>query len=182
MNYVTVHQETDLLICKECKFALIPSRINTHFSGTPHQLQPRIRRQIEVDISHINGLVKTQSEIEAKIQSFLEIFDNTYSIPELAIYSDGLACSYCSFIARSRVPIQEHLKDIYDWENPRKSGQRKKNFKNDPWKTNVLYQRFFESNSKKEYFRVNSIRASPTSISIRSRVEESRRESFLSSS
>ena len=132
MNYVTVHQETDLLICKECKFALIPSRINSHFSGTPHQLKPRIRRQIELDISYIDDLVKSQSEIEAKIQSFLETFDNTYSIPELAIYSDGLACSHCSYITRSLRPIQNHYRDYHDWKNPRKSGQRKKNSKNDP--------------------------------------------------
>ena len=181
MNYVTVHQETDLLICKECKFALIPSRINTHFSGRPYQLNPGLRRQIEIDISHIDDLVKTPSEIEAKIQSFLETFDNTYSIPELAIYSDGLACSYCSFISRSRVPIQEHLKDIHDWENPRKRGQRKKNSLQDPWEINVPCQRFFKSDPEKQYFRVNSIRASPIRIPTRPRVERSRRERSSSS-
>ena len=75
---------------------------------------------MEVDISYIDNLVKSQLEIKAKIQSFLEKFNNTYLIPKLAIYSNELACSHCLYITRLLRPIQNYYRDYYNWENPRK--------------------------------------------------------------
>ena len=46
MNYITIYRETGLLIYKDCKFTLISSRINTHFSINSHKLKPDIRTQI----------------------------------------------------------------------------------------------------------------------------------------
>ena len=77
MDYIIIHQETGLLICKDCKFALIPSRINRYFSINPHRLNPQIRSQIENYIAHINydNLVTYDHEIKPRIQTFLESFD-----------------------------------------------------------------------------------------------------------
>ena len=105
MDYILVHEETRLLICKECKFALTPSRINRHFTGEPHRLNPTIRRQIIDDISHIDYLVDDDQEVKSNIEKFLESFNNSSFIPQLALYEDGLACSKCSYISRSRRPI-----------------------------------------------------------------------------
>ena len=176
MDYITIHRETGLLICKECRFALIPSRIDRHFSKNPHKLKPNIRTQIETYISQSNSdnLVTNNQEIRSTIQRFLNSFDQTSVIPELAIYSDGLGCSYCSYISRSRRPIQDHYKDVHDWENPRIRGRKKRSTENDPWETNVPCQQFFKSEPGKGYFRVNSIRASPSRIPIRPRIEISR--------
>ena len=176
MDYITIHRETGLLICKDCKFALIPSRINTHFSNNPHKLKPEIRSQIENYISQSNSdnLITSDQEISSIIERFLNFFDQTPIIPDLAIYSDGLGCSYCSYISRSERSIQNHYKDIHNWENPRIRG-RKKKFKNDdPWEHNVPCQQFFKSEPGKRFFRVYSIRASPSRISIRPRIEISR--------
>ena len=114
MDYVIVHQETGLLICKECKFALIPSRINSHFSGLPHRLKPHIRNQIEIDISHIDGLVNSHQEIKSRVERFIESTYNINPLSKLAIYSDGLEYSYYSYISRSISPIKKHLKDVYN--------------------------------------------------------------------
>ena len=139
MDYITIHRETDILICKSCKFALIPSRINTHFRDSPHRLNPTIRSEIEDYISYIfSDIITEEHEIQPRIQTFLKSFDHTSFISELAIYSDGLACPYCSYISRSRRPIQSHLKDFHDWENPRIRGRKKKSNENDPWNINVL--------------------------------------------
>lgn len=106
MDYITIHSETGLLICKDCKFALIPSRINRHFLGNPHKLNPTIRSQIEDYISHIySDLVTEEQDIKSRIQIFLNSFDHTSFVPGLAIYSDGLACPDCSYISRSSRPI-----------------------------------------------------------------------------
>ena len=183
MDYITIHQETGLLICKDCKFALIPSRINRHFSISPHRLNPQIRSQIENYIAHINhdNLVTYDHEIKPRIQTFLESFDQSSFISKLAIYSDGLACPNCSYISRSINPIQTHLKEYHDWENPRIRGRKKKSNENDPWNINVSCQQFFRSGLGSEYFRVNSNRASPISVPIRPRIEISREEESNSS-
>lgn len=68
MNYITIYSETDLLIYKDCKFALIPSRINRHFLENPHKLNPTIRSQIEDYISYIySNLVTEEQDIKSRI-------------------------------------------------------------------------------------------------------------------
>ena len=43
MNYITIYRETDLLIYKDCKFALIPSRIDRYFLKNLYKLKSNIR-------------------------------------------------------------------------------------------------------------------------------------------
>ena len=116
MDSIIIHYETGLLICKDCKFALIPSRINTHFKDSPHKLKPLDRTLIENYISQLdnNNLVTHNREIKSRIQIFVESFDQTSSIPKLAIYSDKVIYFYCSYISRSRRSIQNYLKEIYN--------------------------------------------------------------------
>ena len=142
MNYITIHSETGLLICKDCKFALIPSRIDRHFTRNPYNLKPHIRTQIKEYISHlhIHNLITKDSEITSSIQLFLESFDQTSFIPKLSLYSDELGCSQCSYTSRSTRPIQNHLREYHDWENTRIRGRKKKSYENNPWKINVSCQ------------------------------------------
>ena len=183
MDYITFHRETGLLICKDCKFALIPSRINRHFSKNPHKLKPQTRSEIENYISQLNSnnLITSDSEIRPIIERFLNSFNQTPIIPDLAIYSDGLSCSYCSYISRSRRPIQDYYREIHNWENPRVRGRKKKSKNDDPWEHNVSCQQFFKSGPGKQFFRVYSIRASPSRIPIRPRIEISRTRESSSS-
>ena len=105
MDSIIIHHETSLLICKDYKFALIPSRINTHFANSPHKLKPSNRTLIKNHISYLNNLVTHNHEIKSRIQTFLESFNSTSFIPYLTTYSDELAYSYCSYISRSKNPI-----------------------------------------------------------------------------
>ena len=116
MNSIIIHYKTNLLICKDCKFALIPSRINTHFKDSPHKLKPLDRTLIENNISQLdnNNLVTHNREIKSRIQIFIKSFDQTSSIPNSAIYSDEVIYSYCLYISRSRRSIQNYLKEIHD--------------------------------------------------------------------
>ena len=75
MDSIIIHHETGLLICKDCKFALIPSRINKHFRDSPHKLRPHNRTQIENHFSHIDNLVTHNHQIKSRIQTFLESID-----------------------------------------------------------------------------------------------------------
>ena len=116
MNSIIIYHKTGLLICKDCKFALIPSRINAYFRDSPYKLKSHNRTQIENHFSHLDNsnLVIHDHEIKSRIQTFLESFDQTSYISNLAIYSDGVTCSYCSYTSRSHRSIQDHLKDIHD--------------------------------------------------------------------
>ena len=114
MNSIIIYYETNLLICKDCKFALIPSRINSHFKDSSHKLKPHNRTQIENYFSYIDNLVTHDHEIKSRIQIFLQSFDQTSSISNLAIYLNNYAYPYCSYISHSRRSIQNHLKEFHD--------------------------------------------------------------------
>ena len=181
MNSIIIYHETGLLICKDCKFALIPSRINKHFRDSPHKLRSHIRTQIENYFSHIDNLVTYDHQIKSRIQIFLESINQTSSISELAIYSNELACSYCSYISRSRRSIEDYLKAYHDWENSRIRGRKKKSNENNSWEINISCQRFFKFGFELDYFRVNSNRASPNKVSIGSSIKISRERDSSSS-
>ena len=114
MNSIIIHHETGLLICKDCKFAIISSRINKHFRDSPYKLRSHIRTQIENYFSHIDNLVTHDYQIKSRVQIFLESFDQISSISNLAIYLDEVIYSYYSYISRSHRSIQDHLKDIHN--------------------------------------------------------------------
>ena len=107
MDYITIHRETGLLICKDYKFTLIPSRINTHFLINLYKLKPDIRTQIQnyISQSNSNNLITNDQEIRSTIERFLNSFHQTPIISDLAIYLDGLGCSNCSYVSRSKRPI-----------------------------------------------------------------------------
>ena len=69
MDSIIIHHETGLLICKDCKFALIPSRINTHFKDSPYKLKSLDRTLIKNYISQLdsNNLVTHDYEIKSRI-------------------------------------------------------------------------------------------------------------------
>ena len=183
IDYIIIYRETGLLICKECKFALISARIDRHFTNNSYRSNRNIRVEIQRFISYINidNLVIEDREIRSRIDRFLEGFDSNSFIPELAIYLDGLACFSCSYVSRSRRSIQDYLKEIHNWENSRIRGRKKKSNENDPWQINVSYQQFFKSGPGSGYFRVNSNGASPIRIPERPRIEISREKDSSSS-
>ena len=103
MNSIIIYYKTNLLICKDCKFALILSRINIYFKNSPHKLKPHNRTQIDNYISYLDhdNLVTHNREIKSRIQIFLQSFNQISFIPNLALYLDEVAYSYCSYISHS---------------------------------------------------------------------------------
>lgn len=77
MNYVIVHEEINILICKECKFVIIFFRINIYFSGEPHQLNSQIRKKIENDISSFDNIININEGIKFNIENLFRFFDNS---------------------------------------------------------------------------------------------------------
>jgi len=151
MEFIAILGDTGFLACRECKYSILPTAIKSHFRRT-YQLSFDSREDIFSSIKNNASLVWDSKDlITMEIPSSFPYF-----FPELALYSDGLACQDCPYIVRSEKGIREHYKEIHDWENPRKKGRIPKNSTKDVlWITNSSYQQFFRSVPGRSYFRVN---------------------------
>jgi hypothetical protein len=49
-----------VIVCKECKYAVLPSHINMHFAGKPHKLEVDERRKIADEVAEVNGLITNE--------------------------------------------------------------------------------------------------------------------------
>ena len=144
--------DTGLLACSECKYSVLPSRISTHFQGTPHQLPPSERRKLAEDIFDISDIFRDSEDLEKlRIPSSFPYF-----FPELLLFQDGLACQECPYTIRTESAIIRHYKEVHSWKNPRRKGGKQRKIDDFPWKSNISCQRFFPAGPKSAYFRVNS--------------------------
>ena len=97
---------------------------------------------------------QTQSQAE-----FQNPAPNELPIPQLPVYTDGLACSYraCPYVCRNRDGIIKHCESVHEWVNPykrRRSG-RSRQARDYPWQTGVHCQRLFIRGVPQEYFEVD---------------------------
>ena len=151
MEYITKIEGTKFLACRECKFAILPTRIDYHFSHPPHSLPKDKRRQISSEIELISEIIRTPSELEKTeiISSF------PYFFTEIQLYQDGLACQDCLYITRHTQHIRDHYKEDHGWENPRTRGGKQREAIHLPWELNIPCQRFFLTPPQNQYFRVD---------------------------
>jgi len=155
MEYISILGDTGFIACKQCKYSIILSGLEAHFRLKPHQLALEVRGQILSEAQKYPNLIRSREEIkDSDIPSSFPFF-----FPDLALYSDGLACQDCSYIVRSEKTISKHYKDEHEWQNPRGKGRiPKTSLKSIPWASNISCQQFFHTPPGKSYFRVNSKR------------------------
>ena len=153
MDFISILGDTGLLACLRCKFSVLPSSIEFHFSNSPHRLSTDERRRITSEVEKYPELIRESSGLEEA--DFPTSFP--YFFPDLSLYSNGFQCRDYFFIGKERRSIVKHYREEHGWENPRKRGERlKKNEEEEiPWKSGVSYQRFFTKGSKSGYFQVN---------------------------
>ncbi len=156
MDFISILGDTGLLACLRCKFSVLPSSIEFHFSSSPHRLSTDERRRITSEIKKYPELIQNASGLEEV--DFPTSFP--YFFPDLSLYSDGFQCQDCFYLARERKTIIKHYREEHGWENPRSRGERidENEEKDVPWKSNVSCQRFFTRRAKSSYFQVNSRR------------------------
>lgn len=175
MEFISILGDTGLIACRECKFDILPSSIETHFQGNPHRVSKDDRNRIlsEVEKLH-NSLIWDRDELRD-----IEVSKSfPYFFPDLALYSDGFACQNCSYITRNIRVISRHYTDSHGWENPRGKGRISKNSSKDvPWKSGIYCQRFFHSTPGHFYFTVDPRRPFIEARSVRaSSIEEQEEE------
>ena len=153
MDFISILGDTGLLACLRCKFSVLPSSIDFHFSNSPHRLSPEERRQITSEIEKYPELIQNTSGLEEVDfpTSFL------YFFPDLSLYSNGFQCQECFYLSRDRRTIVRHYREEHEWKNPRSRGEKidENEEKDVPWESNVSCQRFFTRGVKSGYFQVN---------------------------
>ena len=63
MDHLTHLPEFRVVVCKECKYAVLPSHIDTHFATKPHKLSKKERQKIEDEASEISGLIGNEETL-----------------------------------------------------------------------------------------------------------------------
>jgi Orsellinic acid/F9775 biosynthesis cluster protein D len=182
MEYFTHLPEFQVLICKKCEYAVLPSYIDSHFADREkHEVGKRERQRIINAVAEIDGLIENEEKLSYEFQ-----FPSPTSKPITALAkskNNGMQCTFnirggpCLYICCSLQQIQEHCWEVHRWKSKNKGGRpRKQRNQNQevPWRTGVHYQRFFKSGPKSGYFEVRAEEASPSSnsLSIASREDQ----------
>ena len=151
--------EFRVVVCKRCRYAILPSKINTHFAGKPHQLDVAERRRIVDEVSKVPDLITSEEDLQGE---FPFPAPSQRPVEGLAMPKrDGLQCTIevdgcvCGYICTKIDGIRRHCTEEHGWKSTRRGGRPKKGGKREDgiaWRTNVSCQRFFVYGPKSRDF------------------------------
>ena len=172
-----------MIICKECKHAVLPGHIDTHFTGKPHNLEPPERRRIAHEVAEADGLIGNEEALRRWDFPFPP--STTSPVEGLARpKTGGFQCNLgvtekeCKYVCFTIDGIRRHCIDKHQWKSTNKGGRGKKHAvhpaTNTPWRTGVKCQRFFIQGAKSGYFEVQATdpEQMPSRAQIRSRIDQ----------
>jgi hypothetical protein len=146
MEYFTHLPEFQVIICKECQHAVLPSHIDVHFVAKPqHGLEKKEQRRIIEAIVEIDGLIgneETLSQCEfpfplATSKPIAVLAEPKQDYIQCTFEVVGKVCQYiCSTIQR----MWNHCWEEHGWKSEDKGGRPKRrnhNNKNIPWRTDI---------------------------------------------
>jgi hypothetical protein len=141
--------EQRLVVCSECRHAVLPSNIDTHLMDKDtHNMPKEDRDQIIKEVRKIDGLI--QQKLELNSISFPKAYNPP--IPVLREpRGDGMKCQSqdaqgrpCNYIACQLQKIQKHYRQEHGWINPQKRGGQEAGREVEvPWKSGVHCPAFF---------------------------------------
>lgn len=116
-----------VVVCKDCHYAVLPPHINTHLRSKAHQFSPNQRQKVIAEVQKVKGLIQNTDELQASQFPYPTITDPPISALG-PIRSDGLKCQFttsqglpCSFIVCTLRKIQQHCEVMHMWKKDRKS-------------------------------------------------------------
>lgn len=139
-----------MIICNKCKYAVLPSQIDAHFTPQrPHGFVKQERERIAKEEAKVSALVLNEEAL--KQCEFQFPVDTAEPIPALeALQTRGLRCTFgceegevCFYVCRLRQQMQEHIWKQHNWKSKNKGGWPKKDahqaIPQVPWRTGVQY-------------------------------------------
>src|ERR1700761_705510 len=165
MDHIIHLPEFRVVVCKECKYAVLPSEIDSHFQRQrPHKFTKEARQKITTAVEQIHGLIQRQEEIAREFQFPI---DTAKPITVLAApRTNGFRCTFtieggktCPWVSANRKRIGEHSWEEHHWKSTNKGGWSQKKsstrvVQEVPWRIRVQYQRFFMHGPKSGFFEV----------------------------
>jgi Orsellinic acid/F9775 biosynthesis cluster protein D len=148
-----------LIVCSECKHAVLPSSVRTHMQDrTKHTTTKQELDQLIDRISLIPDLILAREELNNLIMPQV----SNPPIPQLRVPRiDGMKCQLwnkfeqCSYISCHLGAIQTHCKMQHNWNNQQQKGKRRNGKVYDiPWISGIHCQQFFVRGSGAQYFEV----------------------------
>ncbi|KAK6593640.1 hypothetical protein H4I95_11032 [Botrytis cinerea] len=161
-----------VVVCSECKYAVLPSHINAHLKDEGKHKAVKVGREhIVHEIQAIRGLKTKTAELNHLV--FPPIGNPPIPILQQP-RKDGLKCQLqneygtpCQYIACQLQKIQKHCRQVHQWENPQKKGRPETGREVQvPWRTGVHCQHFFVRGPGAQFFEVQAVESSPA-ISLR---------------
>jgi hypothetical protein len=156
--------EFQVIICKKCKYAVLPSQIDSHFTPQrPHGFTKQERGRIVKEVAKVNRLILNEEAL--KQCEFPFPVDTTEPMVALqAPQTNGLRCTFgsergftCPYMCSAVQKMQKHSLETHGWKSKNKGGRPKKDAPkpaNMPWRSGVSYQRFFVQGPKSGFFEV----------------------------
>lgn len=111
MEHIIHLPEYQVVVCKTCKYAILPKEIESHFQpDRPHGFTKQARQAIIERVAQIEGLIQDERELDAEEFPFPS--DTTDPIAVLAVpRSNGLRCTFigggreCSYVCGTKQNI-----------------------------------------------------------------------------
>jgi len=151
-----------IVVCSECKHAVLPSHVDAHLKDAEkHKAIKADRERIIREIQAIRGLKTKRVELNHLV------FPPASSPPIPTLQEprrDGFKCQLqdnysnpCAYIACHIQKIQEHCRQVHQWENPQKKGRPKTGKEVQvPWRSGVHCQHFFVRGPGAQFFEVQA--------------------------
>jgi hypothetical protein len=151
--------ELNLVICLDCKTAVLARQVKTHLVDPLHRQHFTLkeRRDISNQILEIPNIIKDADDLQNWKFPSPDAEPIPYLEPPL---HGGLGCNSCPHIGRDLRRIREHYRrdhsdvlEAYNSVDLSKLGQQ-----SHLWRNNVTYQRMFKSGQRSSWFEVARIR------------------------
>ncbi|KFY68109.1 hypothetical protein V496_01286 [Pseudogymnoascus sp. VKM F-4515 (FW-2607)] len=154
--------EFQVIICKKCKYCVLPSHIDTHFASKAHKLERNERRRIADEVAEINGLIGNEETLARRLPE-----ENAL---QCTLPIAGEPCTYICCMPRQ---MRAHCMEEHGWKSKQK-GRPKKGKQDVPWRSGVHCQRFFAQGPKSRFFEVQGKESQPSPQEMRSRTHQFR--------
>ena len=135
-----------IVVCRECRYAVLPSHIDSHFATKPYKLSKKERQKIEEEVSEIDGLIGNEETLRRSNFTF----PPPMSMPITALgkpEENALQCRDCQHICCTIRGMQAHQRDEHRWKSKQRKGRPKRRARSRddeaPWRTGVHCQQFF---------------------------------------
>ena len=154
-----------VVVCSQCKHAVLPSNINTHLRNEDkHNMPQEDRTRIVEQVQAIGGLITDRVELNQLVLPLA----SSPPIPELQPpRTNGMQCQLqdeaqrpCRFIICNEDEIRKHCRKKHGWENKQKGRPKAGTEQDFPWRAGVHCQHFFVRGPGAQFFEVQAVESS----------------------